>query len=110
MRKSKTNEKKYPPSTTPEGRENQVIAMAYDLAEQQIRNGTATSQVISHFLKLGSKKERLEREILEEQKKLIISKRESIESQQSERELMEEALNAFRNYSGNGGSDDSNIY
>jgi hypothetical protein len=91
---------------TPEGRENQVISMAYDLAEKQIREGTASSQVITHFLKLGSTKERLEREIMTEQKKLITAKTEAIESEKRVEGLYKEALDAMRRYSGNEPDDD----
>lgn len=97
---------KRPPATTPEARENQVIAMAYDLAEKQIREGTASSQVISHFLKLGSTKERLEKEILEKQKDLLSAKTDAIQSAKRVEELYTNALNSMRRYSGNRGNDD----
>lgn len=98
-----------PPSTSPEGRENEVIALAYDLAEQQIRNGTASSQVLTHFLKLGSSRDRLEREILAEQKKLVSAKTSAIESQKRVDELYLEAMKAFSVYSGDGDPDE-NLY
>ena len=60
------------PALTPEARENQLISLAVDLAEKQLREGTASSQVITHYLKLGSTKERIEKEILEKQKDLIL--------------------------------------
>ena len=63
--------RKMRPALTPEARENQMISLAVDLAEQQLREGTASSQVITHYLKLGSTKERIEKEILEKQKELI---------------------------------------
>ena len=59
---------------TPEARENQLIYLATNLAEQQLKDGTASSQVITHYLKLGSTKERIEKEILEKQKELISAK------------------------------------
>lgn len=93
-------------ATTPDARENQLIALAIDLAERQLREGTASSQVISHFLKLGSSTQRLEKDILVEQKKLIKSKTESIESSRRSEELYAEALKAMRTYSGNGGNQD----
>ena len=68
------------PAITPEARENQLIALAVDLAERQLLEGTASSQVITHYLKLGSTKERIEKEILEKQKELIMAKTESINS------------------------------
>lgn len=86
---------------TPEARENQMISLAIDLAEQQLRDGTASSQVITHFLKLGSSKERIEKEILEKQKSLIDAKTEHIQSGQRSEIMYQEALAAMREYSGN---------
>lgn len=97
--------KKRAPATTPEGRENQIIAMAYDLAEKQIQDGTASSQVITHFLKLGSTKERIEKEILEEQKELLQAKTENLRSAKKIEELYERALMAMSEYQGNGVDD-----
>ena len=74
--------KRMRPALTPEARENQLISLAVDLAEQQLRDGTASSQVITHYLKLGSTKERIEKEILEKQKMLIEAKTQSLQSQQ----------------------------
>ena len=95
------------PALTPEARENQMIALAVDLAEQQLREGTASSQVITHYLKLGSTKEWLEKEKLEEQNKLLRAKTENIKSMKRSEELMEEALRAFRQYNGQVDKDDS---
>jgi len=78
-----------------------MIAYAVDLAEKQLREGTASSQVITHYLKLGSTKERLEKEILEKQKELITAKTESIKSGKKVEELYLNALNAMKSYSGN---------
>jgi len=89
-----------PPAKTPEARENQMIALAVDLAEKQLSEGTASSQVISHFLKLGSTKERIEKEILIEQRSLIKAKTEAIRSAKKVEELYANALNAMRSYSG----------
>lgn len=88
------------PYMTPEGRENDVVAMAYDLAEKQIREGTVSSQVLAIFLKAGAKKERLEREILEEQKKLITAKTENLESERKDKVAYEEVLAAIKRYRG----------
>lgn len=87
-------------AVTPEARENQLIALAIDLAEQQLRDGTASSQVITHYLKLGSTKDRLEKEILAKQKDLLEAKTEAIKSQQRVEELYSNALQAMRIYSG----------
>lgn len=97
------------PALTPEARENQMIALAVDLAEKQLQEGTASSQVITHYLKLGSTKERIEKEILEKQKELISAKTEQIQSAKRIEELYTNALNAMRNYSGQDG-DESDDY
>ena len=98
--------KKIRPALTPEARENQLIYLATDLAEQQLRDGTASSQVITHYLKLGSTKERIEREILEKQKELITAKTEVLQSTKRIEELYANAIAAMRQYSGNGVADD----
>ena len=92
--------RKSPPAKTPEARENQMIALAVDLAERQLQAGTASSQVITHFLKLGSTKDRLEKEIMTEQKKLVKAKTESIQSAKQVEQLYKEALDAMRSYTG----------
>lgn len=104
---SSESSRKMRPALSPEARENQLVSLAVDLAEQQLRDGTASSQVITHYLKLGSTKERIEKEILEKQKELIAAKTQSLQSAQRIEELYTNALDAMRNYSGQGGSDDS---
>jgi hypothetical protein len=99
-RKSEPLPPRRPPATTPEGRENQMIAAAIDLAEQQITNGTASSQVISHYLKLGSSREKLEQERLARENDLLRVRAETMASQAKIEELYTEALNAMRSYSG----------
>ena len=86
------------PALTPEARENQMISLAVDLAERQLQEGTASSQVITHYLKLGSMRERLEREKLEEENKLLKARTEQIQSMKRVEELYEEAIKAMRNY------------
>ena len=103
---SSESSRKMRPALSPEARENQLISLAVDLAEQQLRDGTASSQVITHYLKLGSTKERIEKEILEKQKELIEAKTQSLQSAQRIEELYTNALDAMRNYSGQGSSDD----
>lgn len=89
-----------PPATTPEGRENQLIAAAVDLAEKQILAGTASSQVISHYLKLGSSRERLEQERIRHENELLTAKAEMMASQKRVEELYGKALSAMREYAG----------
>jgi hypothetical protein len=88
------------PATTPEGREHQLVSQAVDLAEKQIRAGTASSQVITHFLKLGSTREQLEQERLHHENELTRVKIEALESQKRVEELYSEALSAMRSYAG----------
>lgn len=98
--------KRIRPALTPEARENQLISLAVDLAEQQLLDGTASSQVITHYLKLGSTKERLEKQIMQEQKKLLEAKTEAIQSAKRVEELYANALNAMKNYSGQSSDED----
>ena len=108
---TKDTPKKIRPATTPEARENQLIALAVDLAEKQLIEGTASSQVITHYLKLGSTKERIEREILEKQKALIEAKTENLQSAKRIEELYTNAINAMKNYSGqNNSSEEDDEY
>lgn len=96
---TKTN-KRIRPALTPEARENQLISLAVDLAEKQLIEGTASSQVISHYLKLGSTKERLEKEKLEEENKLLRARTEALQSAKRIEELYSNAISAMRKYSG----------
>ena len=105
--KETTTSRKIRPALTPEARENQMISLAVDLAERQLQEGTASSQVITHYLKLGSTRERLERERLEEENKLLKAKTESLQSAKRVEELYSNALNAMRRYAGQGGPDEN---
>ena len=98
--------RKMRPALTPESRENQLISLAVDLVEQRLIDGTASAQEVTHFLKLGTAKERLEREKLEEENKLLRAKTENLQSQKKMEEMYEQALNAMRNYSGQGEPDE----
>lgn len=95
------------PAFTEEGREKQLISSAIDLAEKQIEEGTASSQVITHFLKLGSTREQLEQDRLRRENQLLESKVEMMASAKRVEELYESALNAMRLYSGRTIDDDS---
>jgi len=88
------------PATTPQDRENQLISLAYDLAEKQIKEGTASSQVLTQFLKLGSSREKVEQEKLQHENALLATKKEIMESQKAVEALYAEALDAMRSYSG----------
>ncbi len=94
------------PYLTPEAQENHMISLAINLAEQQLRDGTASSQVITHYLKLGSTKEKLEKEILEKQKDLISAKTESLHAAKRIEELFENAREALTRYTGGGDQED----
>ena len=101
-----SEKRKIRPALSPEARENQLVALAVDLAEKQLLEGTASSQVITHYLKLGSTKEKIEKEILEKQKELIEAKTKAYQSADEIKELYANALAAMRNYSGQGELDD----
>jgi hypothetical protein len=88
------------PATTPEGRENQLISSAVDLAEKQMQEGTASAQVITHYLKLGSSREKLEQERLANENALLVAKREAMASAARVEELYGAAIDAMRKYAG----------
>lgn len=98
------------PAVTPEARESQLISLAVDLAEQQLLDGTASSQVITHFLKLGTSMAKLEKEKLEKENALLRAKTESIESQKRVEELYSNALAAMKRYSGYSNDEDMEVY
>ena len=98
--------KKRRPALSPEARENQLIALAVDLVEKRLIEGTSSSQETTHFLKLASSKARIEKEILEKQKDLITAKTEVLQSQKRVEELYSEAIRAMRKYSGQNEDDD----
>jgi hypothetical protein len=91
---------RHKPATSPEVREHQLASAAYDLAEEQIHSGVASSQVITHFLKMGSTRERLEQERMRHEVELMEVKKEQLEGQKKVEELYVNALEAMRGYSG----------
>lgn len=107
---SSTTVKKRRPALTPETKEQQMISDAMDLAEKQLREGTASSQVITHFLKLGTTKAQLEKAKLEHETELLKAKKDALQSQKRQEELFMEAIKAFQSYSGNGGGDEEYDY
>lgn len=92
--------RRYRPALTPEGRENQLISLAEDLAEKQLREGTASSQVITHYLKLGTAREKYELEKLKRENALLEAKKEVMESSKKVEELYANAIRAFQSYNG----------
>ena len=94
------------PGLTPEAEENQCIALAYQLAKQRLADGTASSQEVTHFLKMGSSKTRREMEKLEEENKLLQAKTTALESAEDMKELYANAIKAMATYQGHGDIDD----
>lgn len=88
------------PAMSPEARENQLISLAVDCAERQMREGTASAAVIVHYLKLGTEKERLEREKLKAENQLLQAKTQAIEDAKNEQELYINAIAAMKRYGG----------
>lgn len=89
-----------PPATTPEGREQQLISKAYDLAEEQIEEGIASAQVITHFLKLGSMRNELELEELRNKNLLLEARVEQISASAQNSELYMQAISMMKVYTG----------
>lgn len=98
--------RKVRPALTPEARENQMIALAMDLVQQRLLDGTASSQETTHFLKLGSMKAKKEMEKLEEENRLLRAKTKAIDNAEEVKVLYENALKAMRNYGGQGDPDE----
>lgn len=104
--KQTTTKRRMRPALTPEAREQQLVSLAVDLAEQQLMDGTASSQVITHFLKLGSSRADLERAKLEHETKLLEAKTEALQSQKNMEELYSQAIAALKSYGPSGDTDD----
>jgi hypothetical protein len=103
---SEPRRRRRPPATTPDGRERQLVSLAVDLVERQLREGTASAQVITHYLKLGSTREKLEQEKLRGENRLINAKVENLDSMKKQEELYGEALKAMSRYSGKDDADE----
>lgn len=101
-----TSTKKVRPALTPEANEKQMISLAMDLVKQRLIDGTASSQETTHFLKLGSLKNQLEMTRLEEENKLLRAKTKAYEDQGEYKQLVADAINAIRNYKGQGEPDE----
>lgn len=97
--------KSFPRAKSAQERENQMIALAVDRAEEQIRNGTASSQVLVHYLRLATTREKLEQEKLRQENEMLKAKTKAYENSEDIKHLMEEALNAMRSYSGSNPED-----
>lgn len=98
--------KRIRPALTPEAEETQMISLAFGLAKQQLLDGTASSQVITHFLKLGTEKAKLEKEKIIRENKLLDVKASAIENTQRTDELFEKAIEAMKRYNGQSDDDD----
>lgn len=92
--------KKMRPALSPEAEQAQMIALAMDCARQQLMDGTASSQVITHFLKLGTEKEKLELERLRNENKLTQAKTEEIEDRKEMKAIYADAIAAMKRYQG----------
>lgn len=95
---------------TVKARENQLINLAVDLAERQLKDGSATSQVITHFLKLATVREQLENDKLRSDLKLAEAKVQQIHSEEEKNELYLKALAAMKSYSGQDFEEDDDDY
>lgn len=103
---SSDSKKRRRPALSPEAEEDEMIALAVARAKEQLIDGTASSQIIVHYLKMASTEERIKREILEKQKDLIEAKTTNLQNTSRSAEIAQKALDAFRHYSGHGDDDD----
>lgn len=109
-RKQSDTPRRSRPASSPEQRESQMVSLAIDLAEKQLEEGTASAQVITHYLKLGSSRERLEQEKIAKENELLETKREAMASAKRVEELYQLALDAMRSYAGNDPIEDDQDY
>lgn len=107
---SESGRPKRPPATTPQAREDQLIAASFDLADKQISNGSVSAQVLTHYLKLGSSRERLEQQKLRQENELLKARVEQMLAAAHSEEMYAAALNAMRLYSGQEVSEDHEQY
>lgn len=98
------------PALNPEARENQMIALAMDLVEQRLRDGTASSQETTHFLKAASNKHKLEIERLRLENELVAAKTKALANAEEIKVLYEDAIKAMRRYAGHGGDEEYDDY
>lgn len=105
-------QRRLPLARTPEAREAQLAALAYDLAEKQFLDGTASSQVMVHFLKVGSTREKVELQKAKQETLLVEAKVKDLANVEEMKKLYEDAMNAMRGYSGQdtGEADDQNVF
>jgi uncharacterized protein YcaQ len=108
-RRRRTSKSRGAPGKTVEARENQLISLAVDLAEKQLAEGTASAQVITHYLRLGTTRAKLEKEKLRRENQLLAAKTESLQSAQRTEELYKEALISMRTYKGEEIGEDETI-
>lgn len=92
--------KKQEPAKTVEGRENQLINLAVNLAEEKLKNGTASSQIICTLLNLATTKARLELEKIRSDVQVAEARVKQIQDQETSKDLYAQALQAFRSYQG----------
>lgn len=110
MATQRSRSTRLPPATSPEERENQLIGLAMASAEKQLRDGTASSQMITHFLKLATTREQLEKEKIAREGQLLAARVEALEAQQRSEEMYAKALDAMRSYSGQPVPEDDEDY
>ena len=87
-------------ASTADGQESQMVSLTMNLAREQLINGTASSQTIGHFLKLGSSREQLEQERMANEVALLEAKVEALQGAKRMEELLGDAIAAFGIYNG----------
>ena len=106
VKKSTAEEPKtFRPALTPEARENQIISLAMNSAEERIRDGTASDTLLCHFLKLGTSKYQLELEKLRSEEQLNQAKITNMKGQEELDEMYKQAIEVMKDYSGRGDND-----
>lgn len=98
MVKKETSRRKPKPAADPEAREKQLINLAVNLAERQLEEGTASSAVITHFLKLGTVQAKVELEKAKAQNTLLTAKADSINDEKTKKQTVMDVQKALKSY------------
>lgn len=92
------NEHKTTPPLSDKDHEAKLISLTLQMAEQQLIDGTASSQVMTHFLRLGSIRSKVELEKLRLENNLLTEKIQSEKMGQQLKEMFQDVMESLRDY------------
>lgn len=83
-------------------RERENMFLATELAAKQLRDGTAKAQVVTHYLRMSSPREDIERRMMEAKIALLEGQLAACQNDMATQALIIEALESLREYRGSG--------